>query len=97
MITPEDIQKLANLSRIDISEEEKISFSKEIDSILLYVSQISDLAVQTEIDNNIFQVRNVFRADGEPHESGLYTADLIKGAPKNEKGFVKVRKIISHD
>ncbi len=97
MITPEDIDKLSNLSRIEVSEEEKISFSKEIDSILEYVGQISELASESGETEQTSSVRNVFRQDENPHESGLYTETLLKEAPDSQDGFVKVKKILSHD
>jgi aspartyl-tRNA(Asn)/glutamyl-tRNA(Gln) amidotransferase subunit C len=97
MITPEDIEKLSELSRIEVSDEEKISFSKEIDSILGYVGQISELASGSTDEEQTSFVKNVFRKDENPHESGLYTEALLKEAPDTEGGFVKVKKILSHD
>lgn len=43
-ITTDDIKKLANLSRIKISEEEMSQFAKEIEGILGYVEQIKEVS-----------------------------------------------------
>ena len=43
MISREDVKKLALLSRIEITGEEEAIFVSEIDSILGYVGQISNL------------------------------------------------------
>ncbi len=39
-------------------------------------------------------VKNVLREDGEPHESGKFTGSILASAPKTEKGFIKVKKIL---
>lgn len=95
MISREDIQKLANLSRIQIVPEEETAFAAEIDSILGYVAQVTQLSEGKE--SGLSQVRNVFRADGEPHESGLYTDAIVAQMPSKEGNSLKVKKIISHD
>lgn len=43
-ITQTDIQKLASLSRIKLTDDEQIQFAKEIDSILGYVEQIKEVS-----------------------------------------------------
>jgi aspartyl-tRNA(Asn)/glutamyl-tRNA(Gln) amidotransferase subunit C len=96
MISPEEVQKLADLSRLKLSPEEKATFAKEIDSILGYVSQISDLKSETS-NQKTPEIRNVFRKDEEPHESGIYTEVLLAQAPKRDKDYLKVKKILQND
>lgn len=43
MISKEEIKKLADLARIDVSDEEIESLRSEMDSILDYVGQVSDV------------------------------------------------------
>jgi aspartyl-tRNA(Asn)/glutamyl-tRNA(Gln) amidotransferase subunit C len=93
MIGKEDIAKLAKLARIAINAEEKESFVKEIDSILAYVDQIQEIS-NTTIKNNSEEVTNVFREDENPHESALFSKEIILAAPEKEDGLVKVKKII---
>lgn len=99
MISREDIKKLANLSRIELSEEEGDGFVADIDSILGYVSQISHLPASESTGQS--DIRNVFRQDnppvGGPHESGIFTDAILAQSPRSEKGYVKVKKIISND
>lgn len=96
MISPEDVDKLASLSRLELSPSEKASFATEIDSILTYVSQITK--VQSEgRENGVPQLRNVFRADDHAHESGVYTEAILSQAPRREGDYVKVKKIIQND
>ena len=43
-----DIEKLAKLARIELTEEEKKSYLKEIDAILAYVDQIKEVVAKTD-------------------------------------------------
>ncbi len=42
--TKDDIEKLANLSRLALTDEEKEGFAKDISGILAYVGQIQEVA-----------------------------------------------------
>jgi aspartyl-tRNA(Asn)/glutamyl-tRNA(Gln) amidotransferase subunit C len=95
MIGKADIEKLAELARIDLSEEEKTSFVKDIDSILAYVGQIQEVAGTTTGTDTMSQV-NVLREDENPHQSGIFTDAIIKGAPEKEGRYIKVKKILTN-
>ena len=95
MIDKDEVEKLAKLSRITLTEEEIESLSKEFSQIVDYVSllQSVDVKEEGELDSH----RNIMREDGESHESGKYTKDLIKEAPETEKNYIKVNKVLSTD
>jgi len=93
MIGPKDIEKLAELSRMKITDEERDSLLKDIDPILEYVSQLNE-ATEGASSFNLPEHRGVMREDGEPHESGLWTKEILEQAPEAEGGFVKVKKIL---
>lgn len=92
MIGKDDIDKLAKLSRIAVTEEESLSFSHEIDAILGYVSQVQEAGIN--IEETPSEVKNVFREDSNPHESGVYTDSILKEAPSKIDGYVYVKKIL---
>ena len=88
-----DIKKLSELCRIEMSEAEQEKILKEMDSILCFVNQIQEPKIDiTERDAG--ELRNVMREDGEPHESGKYTKDILREAPKVRGGYVEVKKIL---
>ena len=93
MISIEDIEKLAKLSRLKLSSEEKEKYRKDMENILAYIGQI-DKAAPAAGAAKAGDLRNVMREDIHPHDSGIYTDDLIKLAPKSEKNWVKVKKIL---
>ncbi len=92
----DEVKKLAALARLSIREDELERFSKEFESILTYISQIDALKVSTGA-RDLPLVRNVFREDGEPHETGLYTKKLTEQFPERDEDYLSVKQIITHD
>lgn len=93
----EDIKHLANLARIELTEEEVKSYKKEFTDILGYVEQIKNADTGDEGQIESVAIRNVFREDTEPHETGLYTDDILNSAPESKNGYVKVQKVLNTD
>ncbi len=93
MIERKDIEKLAALSRIKLTEAEMEKLQGEFESILGYISEISEAPV-TGDSSPVYELKNVMREDGEPHESGIYTDAILKQAPAREGNYLKVKKIL---
>jgi len=98
MISSEELKKLSKLARIEISEEEFSGLNKDINSILDYVGQVSQINPEGKqvsygagADKNL---RNVMREDKNPQEAGEFSGDLLKEAPDTKDGYVKVKKIL---
>lgn len=96
MATKEDVKKLAALARIEISEAELEKFTKEFDAILAYVGQLEKLELPKDLREKP-ALRNVMRADENPHETGKYTEKIAAQFPKREGDALVVKQIISHD
>ncbi len=88
----EDLDKLAKLSRLSLTDEEKEKLALEFDSILGYVSEIEKVSVGERV-LEAGLLRNIMREDGEPHESGLYTEAILNNAPDTEDGYLKVKQV----
>ncbi len=93
-MTKEDMLYLSGLSRIELTEAEIDRFTKEFGDILEYVARVRGLAEGVSAEPKMGIVHNVFREDKDPHESGIYTEDLLNAAPMRERGYVKVKKIL---
>lgn len=96
-ITPAEIEKLASLSRIKISDAEKASFAKEIGSILNYVTQIKEVVADTKRSTNPsdYPHRNIMREDVANRDVLENPKDVVDSAPASQDGFVKVKKILN--
>ena len=92
MRTPE-IEALAELARIHLTPEEKITLGKEVESILAYVKQIQSVKASPVADGDFFPLHNVMRDDKNPHQSGAFTENLLNSAPKRKENFIQVKKI----
>lgn len=91
-----DIEKLAGLSRIAITEPEKVQLEKELPEILAFVEQVNEAG--GEVQKETGKHYNIFREDTDPHESGVYTDILVEAMPKKtDDKYLKVRKIIQQD
>lgn len=93
MIDKADIQKLARLARITISDEEIKNLQDDLKTILKYVSEIKSVSSK-DVKLSIGTHYNIMREDKEPHESGIFTEDLLREAPQTERGYIKVKKIL---
>ena len=94
MITREDIQNLAKLARIEIPDNETQGFTREVDAILNYVSQIEASSSSKGKDSDVPLLRNVFRDDVVTNEPGEYTESLLSNAPQREGNYLEVKKIL---
>jgi aspartyl-tRNA(Asn)/glutamyl-tRNA(Gln) amidotransferase subunit C len=92
MISKTDIEKLASLSRLALTDAEKDSFSNEIGAILGYVGNINSLISNDDMPE--YDHKNILREDVVIHGAGEYTDALIVNAPEREGNFVKVKKIL---
>ncbi len=90
----EDIEHLATLARIELSEAEIERFSTEFDAILEYVGAVKGLAKDVPAEPALGPLSNVFREDKDPHAPGIFTEDLLNLAPDRDRGYVRVKKII---
>jgi len=101
MVSKEEIKKLADLARIEISGEETESLRGEMDAILDYVKIVQEfhsdeasMKPEEKLDSDTEPVRNIMRTDENPTESGTYSERLIAEFPQSERNYLKVKKIL---
>jgi aspartyl-tRNA(Asn)/glutamyl-tRNA(Gln) amidotransferase subunit C len=90
----DEVLKLAKLARIKILPEEAEALSHEFDRILEYVGEVKGINIKSDGEKSVPHTKNVFREDTSPHETGLYTADLLDQSPEREGDYLKVKKIL---
>jgi len=84
-----DVEKLAELARIELKEDEKSTMLSDMQGILEYVKMIESIEIKDiEHEHNI---HNVWREDTiQPRE---FSDELItKQFPDLQDGFLKVKK-----
>lgn len=88
-----DVENLANLSRLELKEEEKEPMLKDMLGILEYVKQIESVKVpETHIEP---ELRNVWREDDPSAISRDFSVEkIIEQFPESQNRFLKVKKIL---
>ena len=92
------VKKIASLSRIAISDEEATAMVSELNGIIGWVEQLSEVHVtgvepMTAVIPNILRLReDVVNAD--PKTGGNRRDDILANAPEAQHGFFGVPKVI---
>lgn len=92
-ISKEEVERVAKLARLLVSEEEKDVLARQLSSILTYVGKLNELNTEgVEPLSHVIDIKNVFRED-RVRES--LSQDLaLSNAPEKRDGFFRVPKII---
>lgn len=94
MITPQEIENLATLARIKLSDSDKASLITEFDSILGYIDQLKKVDVSLDSEGRVGAVKNVMRPDEVYSTSTSDREGLLNEAPDREGDFIAVKKMI---
>lgn len=92
MIEIKDVEHVAKLARLELTEDEKVKFSKQLGDILKYMDQLNEVnTTGVEPMNHPIDFSNVLRDDVVSYE--LSREELMANAPEVEQDFFKVPKI----
>lgn len=92
-ISRQDVEKVAKLARLQLSEAELEQFTEQLGAILEYVEKMNELdADNVEPLAHCLPVSNVFRADEV--KASLGTEKALANAPQRDSEFFKVPKIL---
>ncbi|PKM51849.1 MAG: Asp-tRNA(Asn)/Glu-tRNA(Gln) amidotransferase GatCAB subunit C [Firmicutes bacterium HGW-Firmicutes-7] len=92
-ITKEQVTHVANLARLNLTEDEKELMTKDMASIITFVDQMNKLDI-TGVDPtaHIIPINNVFREDEV--KPSMDREQLLSNAPSQERGCFNVPKIV---
>ena len=92
MITVKDVEHVAKLARLELTEAEKEKFTKQLGDVLKYVEQMNEVdTTNVKPMAHAFDIVNVMRDDKVVSE--VSKEELLKNAPEEENGFFRVPKI----
>ena len=92
MITVKDVEHVAKLARLELTEEEKEKFTRQLGDVLKYVEQMNEVDTTGVAPMaHAFDVVNVMREDKVVYDHSK--EELMANAPDEENGFFKVPKI----
>jgi aspartyl-tRNA(Asn)/glutamyl-tRNA(Gln) amidotransferase subunit C len=91
-ITKSDVEHVATLARLELSNKEKEKFTEQLGAVLEYFEKL-DKAETTDVKpiDQINNMENIVSEDevGEKYER----EELLKNAPEQENGFIKVKAV----
>lgn len=92
-ISKEQVEHVAHLARLAITEEETEMFTKQLDAIITYAEQLNELdTTGVKPTTHVLEVKNVMRED-KPTK-GLPREEVLKNAPDHQDGQVRVPSIL---
>ncbi len=92
-ITLKDVEYVANLARLELSQREKIKFQKELDIVIKYIDQLNELNTETvPPTSHVLPLENVIREDSVL--PSLPQGEALSNAPKKKDGFFRVPRVI---
>jgi aspartyl-tRNA(Asn)/glutamyl-tRNA(Gln) amidotransferase subunit C len=99
LMNKDEAKKLADLARIEATDEELEKIASEMGSILEYVDKIksadiSDVSAESRAENA--SVRNIMVKDENPHAPGENTEKILAEAPATQDSMIKVKKILNN-
>lgn len=92
MITIKDVEHVAKLARLELSQEEKEMFTHQLGDVLAHVEKMNEVdTTGVEPMNHPIDFVNVMREDNKIYENTR--EELMSNAPDIEGEFFKVPKI----
>ena len=93
-VSKKEVEKIAGLARLHITEQEKEKYTTQLNMILKYMEQLNSIDT-SNIDpiSHPFDLTNVVREDKV--EPSLPVDEALKNAPDRSGDYFKVPKVIS--
>lgn len=93
-ITKEQVEHVAHLARLAVTDEEVENLAKDLSAIIEYAEQLNELDTDNvEPTTHVLDLKNVMRKD-EPKE-WITQEEALKNAPDAEDGQFRVPSILA--
>jgi aspartyl-tRNA(Asn)/glutamyl-tRNA(Gln) amidotransferase subunit C len=94
MLSKSEVQKIAQLARIEITEEEAEKYSRELSDILGFVDKLNEVDTkEIEPIAHITGAKNVMREDKVAEYSDETKENIINNFPEKKDRFDKVKAV----
>ena len=88
-LTPQEVEHIAKLARLELTDEQKARYRRQLEAILEHVAKLQELDTKDVSPTASVSVGQMpLRAD-EPRP-GLSKDDLLKNAPKQDDDQFKI-------
>ena len=95
MIPKGEVEHIAKLARLGLTEVEIKKFQKDLSLILDYFNLLKKVdASKTKETSHPFEIENAMREDQVDEKLKMTNEKLMELAPETEKGYLKVKSIL---
>ncbi|OHA58210.1 MAG: hypothetical protein A2571_03030 [Candidatus Vogelbacteria bacterium RIFOXYD1_FULL_44_32] len=94
MIEIKEVEALAGLARLSLTDSEKAKLHQDLESILGYISELNKAPTLVVAKQDLGLVKNVWREDENINERKSFTAKILADAPRTKNGYFEVKKIL---
>jgi aspartyl-tRNA(Asn)/glutamyl-tRNA(Gln) amidotransferase subunit C len=88
----EDISHLAELARVEVDDAQKRQLLNDLESVLTYVSEISDIADEDILVTPLH--KNVLKDDIVLEQDDIYRSQALKNAPNTTREYIQVNQVL---
>lgn len=92
-VTNELIDKLANLSRLSFTDEEKISLKSDLEKMISFIDKLNELDT-SGVEPLLHMTDNVDMLRNDEVKNMISREEALKNAPMQDEQFFKVPKVI---
>lgn len=93
-VTEKDLEKIAQLAKLNLSAEEKAKFATNVNKILSYVEKLNEVDTEgIEPLAHSLELTNVSRTD--TLKPSLKSGDAVANAKKKSNTFFQVPKVVA--
>lgn len=95
MLSKEEILHIATLARIGVNEKDVEKYQHDLSEILDYFKKLEELKIdEVEPIGHITGMLNVPRIDKNEDFGSLGKEAIMKNAPEEREGYVKVKSVL---
>ena len=94
-LTKKEIEHIANLARLELTDEEYKKYGKQLSGVLSYISELQEVdTTNVEPTAQVTGLENVLREDSSEDWVNDERKRAIEEAPEIEEGQIKVKRVL---
>jgi aspartyl-tRNA(Asn)/glutamyl-tRNA(Gln) amidotransferase subunit C len=94
-ITRKDVEHVARLARLKLSEKEQETFTSQLEAIIAYIGQLNEVDTKNVPPmSHVHVPAKALRQDAAVKSPQELIEAILRDAPEREGNFFKVKKVI---
>jgi len=94
-LTRPQVQHIAELAKLNLSNGEVEKFRRQLSSILEYVELLNEIdTMDVELTAQTTGLKNVYREDKPQKGEGLTQEEVLSNAPEKQDGFIRTEAVL---